>query len=257
MATLNNNSPIGVFDSGLGGLSVLREMVKLMPGEDYIYFGDSINAPYGVRNDEEVKELTINNVTSLLDMGAKAICVACNTATSAAVADLRIIYPDIPLVGIEPALKPAVESKDHPKILVMATPMTIRKEKFARLLSRFEDQAQIIGLPCPGLMEFIEHGILSGNKLESFLKQLLWDYIDADLDGVVLGCTHYPFVKNEIQKTLGGSVPMFDGSFGTARELKRRIELAGLTSTKEKGSVRMLNSDETQIDLANYLFKLP
>lgn len=257
MATVDKNAPIGVFDSGLGGLSVLRELVKLMPGEDFIYLGDSKNAPYGVRNDEEVKELTIKNVSSLLDMGAKAICVACNTATSAAVADLRLIYPDVPLVGIEPALKPAVESKDYPKILVMATPMTIRKEKFHRLLRRFEDQAEIIGLPCPGLMEFIEHGILSGNKLENFLKQLLWDYIDADLDGVVLGCTHYPFVKAEIQKTLGGSVPMFDGSFGTARELKRRIEVAGLSSTKEKGFVKMLNSDETQIDLANYLFNLP
>lgn len=257
MATIDKNSPIGVFDSGLGGLSVLREMVKLMPGEDFIYFGDSKNAPYGVRNDEEVKELTIKNVSSLLDMGAKAICVACNTATSAAVADLRIIYPKVPLVGIEPALKPAVESKNHPKILVMATPMTIRKEKFHRLLSRFEGQAEIIGLPCPGLMEFIEHGILSGNKLENFLKQLLWDYIDADLDGVVLGCTHYPFVKDEIQKILGGNVPMFDGSFGTARELKRRIEVAGLSSTKEKGFVKMLNSDETQIDLANKLLNLP
>lgn len=253
---LKKEAPIGVFDSGLGGITVLKEMIRLMPGEDFIYLGDSANAPYGVRTDKEVRNLTILHITDLLNMGAKAICVACNTATSAAVAELRTIYPEVPLVGIEPALKPAAESKDYPTILVMATPMTIRKDKFQNLLSRFKEQAKIIELPCPGLMEFIEHGILSGEKLENFLKQLLWDYIDADIDGVVLGCTHYPFVKNEIQKVLGGEVMMFDGSFGTARELKRRIELAGLSSGKEKGSIRMLNSDESQIELANKLLTI-
>lgn len=258
------NSPIGVFDSGLGGISVLREMVSILPNEDYIYFGDSINAPYGVKTKSEVNDLTIGHVENLLNMGCKAICIACNTATSAAVANLRRIYPELPLVGIEPAIKPAIESMDNPRVLVMATPMTIREEKFHNLLSRFEDQGEIIKLPCPGLMEFIENGILTGSKLNSFLKQILWDYI-GKVDCAVLGCTHYPFVKKEIQKVLGENVKLFDGSLGTARELKRRIEVAGLlndvtTPPVDEGPdkpptlrITMLNSDPSHIELANKL----
>ena len=260
------NSPIGVFDSGLGGISVLREMISILPQEDYIYFGDSINAPYGVKTKSEVRTLTMDHVEELLHMGCKAICIACNTATSAAVAELRKIYPDLPLVGIEPAIKPAVESMDHPRVLVMATPMTIREEKFHLLLNRFEDRGDIIKLPCPGLMEFIENGILTGPKLSSFLKQILWDYI-GNVDCAVLGCTHYPFVKNEIQKVLGDNVKIFDGSLGTARELKRRIEVVGLLrdssmpadTSPDKSHpprVRMLNSDPTHIELANKLLFL-
>lgn len=254
----HNNSPIGVFDSGLGGISVLKKLVEVMPYEDFIYFGDSKNAPYGVRTTEDVRQLTISHVKDLLDMGCKALCIACNTATSAAVKDLRQIYPSIPLVGIEPAIKPACESKKNPKVLVMATPMTIREEKFQSLLSRFEKDATIYQLPCPGLMEFIESGILSGKKLDSFLKQLLWDYIDSDLDAVVLGCTHYPFVRDEIKKVLGGNTEVFDGSLGTAKELKRRIIEANLskTDTNTLGTVRLLNSDPDHIPLSQKLLNI-
>lgn len=250
----DKNSFIGVFDSGLGGISVLREMVKIMPSEDFLYFGDSANAPYGVRSTEEVRELTISHVDRLLSQGAKAICIACNTATSAAVAKLRLIYPDLPLVGIEPAIKPAAESMDHPKVLVMATPMTIREEKFQNLLSHFEDQAEIFQLPCPGLMEFIESGIFEGPAIESFLSQLLWDYKDIKLDAVVLGCTHYPFVGKQIQKALGGKVQLYDGSLGTARELKRRITVAGVAKdTDTSGSVTITNSDPGHIERGVFL----
>ena len=129
-----DNRPIGVLDSGLGGISVLRELVKLMPGEDFIYYGDSANAPYGTRTPEEVIDLTKKDVEFLLERGAKAIVVACNTATSAGIQILRERYTDIPVIGIEPALKPAVLSKQNPKVLVMATPMTLREEKFHHLM---------------------------------------------------------------------------------------------------------------------------
>ncbi|MBM6837465.1 aspartate/glutamate racemase family protein, partial [Clostridium saudiense] len=122
--------PIGFLDSGLGGISVLREALKIMPNENYIYFGDSKNAPYGTKTKKEIRDLTFNTVEFLLEKGAKGIVVACNTATSAAVAELRLVYPDIPLVGIEPAIKPAVELSKKGNILMMATPMTVKQDKF-------------------------------------------------------------------------------------------------------------------------------
>ena len=129
--------PIAVFDSGVGGISVLRELVKIMPAENYLYFGDSLNAPYGTKTLDEVRELTCEHARRLLfEEGAKGLVVACNTATSAAVRKLREMYPDIPIVGIEPAVKPAVMCKEHPRVLVMATPMTIREEKFRKLMAR-------------------------------------------------------------------------------------------------------------------------
>ena len=152
------NQPIGVFDSGVGGISVLKELYKVMPQENYIYFGDSQNAPYGTRPLEEIRSLTIANVELLLKQEAKGIVVACNTATAAAVRILRGMYPDIPLVGIEPAVKPAALQPGHPRVLVMATPMTIQGEKYNALMMRYEQKADIIGLPCPGLMEFVETG---------------------------------------------------------------------------------------------------
>lgn len=167
------SDPIAVFDSGMGGISVLREMTKLMPNEDFIYYGDSKHAPYGTKTLEEVRTLTIEHITYLIkEKHAKAVAVACNTATSAAVRILRDMYPDLPLVGVEPAIKPAVLATGHAKVVVMATPMTLREEKFHKLESLYDEQADIYPLPCPGLMEFVEQGILSGEKLETFLHNL-------------------------------------------------------------------------------------
>ena len=256
----NRNDPIAVFDSGMGGISVLREMVRLMPEEDFIYFGDSKNAPYGTKSMEEVKSLTLNNIAYLLDRyHAKAIGVACNTATSAAVRTLRQMYPDVPLVGVEPAIKPAVNSGDHPRVLVMATPYTIDGEKFQNLKKIYEESATIYPLPCPGLMEFVERGELYGQDLEDFLHKLMDPYLKKGVDGIVLGCTHYPFVADTIQKIAGNEVTIFDGSFGTARELLRRITAAGLNQEKShKGDVTFLNSsgDPGRIRLSRFLFHL-
>lgn len=237
--------PIGVFDSGLGGISVLRELVKIMPNENYIYFGDSKHAPYGTKTLDEVWELTACTFRYLLQRGVKAVVIACNTATSAAVRRLRQEYPEIPIVGIEPALKPAVLYRKNSRIVVMATPMTLRQEKFRRLMAQYEDQADIIPLPCPGLMEFIEKGILTGPELDGYLEDLFLPLKPEAIDSVVLGCTHYPFIRDEIFQILGGKVALFDGGEGTARELRRRVVSQDLYSKREeKGWMEFENSLE-------------
>ena len=147
------DKPIGVFDSGVGGISVLKEAVKLLPKEDFIYFGDSKNAPYGTKKVEEVIELSFTAVDFLLKHGVKAVVVACNTATSAAIESLRQKYIDIPIIGIEPALKPAVELNKRGKIIIMATPMTLLENKFQSLMKTYEKEIDIETLPCVGLVE--------------------------------------------------------------------------------------------------------
>lgn len=249
--------PIGVFDSGVGGISVLRELVALMPNENYIFFGDSANAPYGTKTLEQVVELVRNDAKLLYAQGVKALVVACNTATSAGIQILRDQYTDIPVIGIEPALKPAVLSSEHPTVLVMATPMTLREEKFHRLMQRFEDKADVVPLPCPGLMEFVERGELESENLEQYLRNLFAPY--EKVDAVVLGCTHYPFVRGMIQKVLGEGAVLFDGGAGTARETKRQLADRGLLNTsEEQGKVVFENSAKEELllrlceDLLNY-----
>lgn len=242
--------PIGVFDSGVGGISVLRELIRIMPNEDYIYLGDSKNAPYGTKSLEQVRKLSFHNARTLLGQGAKGLVVACNTATSAAVRLMRGMYPKLPIVGIEPALKPAALQKGHPHVLVMATPMTVQQEKFRQLMARYKDQAQIYPLPCPGLMEFVEAGDLESGRLYDFLRELLAPYLTKQLDSVVLGCTHYPFAKKAIQQIVGESVTIFDGGAGTAREMRRRLAAAGLLNPSETaGTVIFENSLATEEEL--------
>lgn len=237
------HKPIAVFDSGVGGISVLREMVKIMPNENYLYFGDSKNAPYGTKSTEEVRRLTINKVEEFMAYPVKACAIACNSATSAAVRCLRGKYPYLPLVGIEPALKPASLYKRHPRVLVLATPMTIKEEKFKNLLARYEDKATIYALPCPGLMEYVEDGKYNTPEVSNFIEEILKPYRGGLIDAVVLGCTHYPFVKDKISHILGPGVRVFDGGEGTAREMRRRIEEVGLlTDRSEKGEVVFHNS---------------
>ncbi len=238
-----NERPIGVFDSGVGGISVLREMVALMPNENFIYFGDSLNAPYGTKSVTDVQDLTIKNAEMLLEMGAKAIVIACNTATSVGAEILRKKYPDIPIVGVEPALKPAVLHQENSKILVMATDITIREQKFRELLNKYSPKGEIYLLPCPGLMDWVEKGILEGKEVENFVDNLLMPYKNR-VDSIVLGCTHYPFLKNVIKKVMGEKVKLFDGGEGTARELLRRLKCMNIQNTGQNmGNIKLLNSN--------------
>lgn len=227
-------APIAVVDSGVGGISVLIELLRIMPGENYIYFGDSANAPYGTKTHAEVLDIMLENTEKLLALGAKAIVVACNTATGAAVREMRSRYPDVPIVGIEPAIKPALKVCVHPAVLVMATPLTLSEEKFRLLKERFESDGEIIPLPCPGLMEIIESGETSGERVDAYLERLFVDIDKESIDAVVLGCTHYPFIKDAVQKYFGDKVVVLDGGNGTAREARRRIIEAGLENPGDK-----------------------
>lgn len=246
--------PIGFLDSGVGGLSVMKEAIKIMPNENYIYFGDSNNAPYGIKKVEEVRRLTFNAVEFLLNKGVKGIVVACNTATSAAVADLRKMYPDLPLVGIEPAVKPAVKLNRQGTILIMATPMTLSEVKFNNLLNRYREPSDITPVPCAGLMEFIEAGVLNGRELEIYLNEKLNGY--DNISSIVLGCTHYPFVKELISKVVGEDIPIIDGGMGTSKEIKRRLDAKGLLSDRqEKGTIEIYNSKDDR-ELINLSWRL-
>ena len=246
--------PIAVFDSGVGGISVLREMVRLMPEENFYFFGDSIHAPYGTKSVEEVQRLTVDNIAYMAKKGIKAVVVACNTATSAAIKRLRELYTDIPVVGIEPALKPAAMEKQGGRVLVLATPMTVQANKFHDLMVRYEDQATVVPVGCPGLMEFVENGILDGSQLKTYLKDLLEPYLQEPADAVVLGCTHYPFVKETIAYVIGPGPHIIDGSEGTARELLRRLtEMKLLTSRKTRGEVLFEESVPEKIELCKRL----
>ena len=238
----SREDPIAVFDSGVGGISVLKELIALMPGENYLYFGDSANAPYGKKTTQEVRELTLQRATMLFDRGAKALVVACNTATSAAIDLLRETFPDKLVLGIEPALKPAITQFPIGQIGIMATEVTLREEKLQRLIDRF-DTATVHRISAPGLVERIESGKADTQETEDFLRQVLAPYV-GKLDALVLGCTHYPFVKDTIARILGESTVLFDGGAGTARQTQRLLEQEGLLNEGD-GSLTMENSTGT------------
>lgn len=244
---MDPHAPIAVFDSGMGGISVLRELVRCMPNEDFLFFGDSRHAPYGIRPVQEVRELTMGAAEQLTARGAKALVVACNTATSAAIADLRARWPELPVVGLEPALKPAVLSCPGGRVLVMATPLTLREEKFAALMDRCRGQASILSQPAPELVEFVERGALDSAELADYLDALLAPYREEPVDGVVLGCTHFPFARAQIARALGYPVRFFDGGSGAARETRRLLERAGTRCTKQRtGTVVLENSENSE-----------
>ena len=246
--------PIAVFDSGVGGISVLRELMALMPEENYLYFGDSANAPYGTRTTQEVKLLTMNAAAMLYERGIKCLVVACNTATAAAIADLREEYPDIVIIGIEPALKMATDRFPRGHVGIMATQVTLREEKLEHLVGRFPD-VTVERIPAPGLVELVEQGKADAPETEALLREILEPYA-GQLDAIVLGCTHYPFVKDTVQKILGSGVKVLDGGEGTARHTKHLLRERGWLNSG-KGSLKMENSSGRKelLDLAMELLK--
>lgn len=217
-----SNLPIGVFDSGMGGISVLADLVHVLPDEKYIYFGDSGNAPYGVRSKNEIKELSFNVVDHLLKFNIKALVVACNTATSVAIEELRDKL-SIPVIGMEPALKPAIELNKPGKIVVMATPVTLREKKFNNLIDKFKNTTNVIKMPCPGLVEIIEKDGDNDLEIENYIKKVFSPYNPAEISSVVLGCTHYVFIKNIITNTIGHNISIIDGNLGTAKHVKHLL----------------------------------
>ncbi|MCI6605060.1 MAG: glutamate racemase [Clostridiales bacterium] len=252
--------PVLFFDSGVGGISILRRSVRLLPCEDYLYFGDSLHAPYGVRSLGEVRELCLNALEPLIARGVKALVVACNTATSAAIGALRERYPDLIVIGTEPAIKPAVERHEGGRILVMATPMTLKEEKFLALQAQYQPRAEIIPLPCPGLMEFVEQGVTSGGAVEGYLLDKLEPYRNVPVSAIVLGCTHYPFLTGAIRRIVGRHVEIIDGADGVAQQLRSRLAAENLLSARtEPGRVAFENSlDQPEIlELCRTLLNAP
>lgn len=231
---------IAVFDSGVGGISVLRHLRQVLPSEKFLYYGDSANAPYGTRSREEIQALALNVAEKLVKRNIKALVVACNTATAAAIEVLRKAYPELIVVGMEPALKPAADRFPGGTVGVLATPVTLREEKFKQLVNHYGGHCQVISLPAPGLVELVEQGKGNGEEAKALLKDLLAPWI-GKLDALVLGCTHYPFAARAIRQVAGEDVALFDGGEGAARETKRRLEAADLLSQGE-GQILMENS---------------
>ncbi len=240
---IDKQLPIAVIDSGIGGATVLRELVRVMPNENYIYFGDSANAPYGTKPVEEVQRLTFATADILFERGIKAMVIACNTATAAAAAQLRQEHPEIPIIGIEPAIKPAALAKEHPTVIVMATPLTLKQEKFMTLLHQYTDKAHIIPLPCPGLAELIEGGDFSGERVHEYLKKIFEPFNRDKIDSIVLGCTHYPLITKAILEEFGRNVEIFYGGLGTAKQTQRRIiERGTVNDSEQTGRLEIINS---------------
>lgn len=223
--------PIGVFDSGIGGISTLREMIRELPEERFIYFGDTANAPYGTKRTSEVISCVRGVVNRLLERNIKALVIACNTATGAAAATLRKEL-SIPVVGMEPALKPASLMRKNGSVLVLATPLTLRQEKFENLMKQYGEGA--VKVPCPGLMELVEAD--DGEGALKYLQELFTRYPPEKVDAVVLGCTHYVFLKDMIRDLLPERIAITDGNAGTARQLRRVLEREGLLNGEGPGA---------------------
>ena len=254
---MTSTAPIGVFDSGLGGISVVRQIVQDMPHERVLYFGDSANAPYGTKTPQEVRRLSFDIMERLMSQGVKAVVIACNTATSAAVNALRDHY-DIPIIGMEPALKVACDRGDTAAgdgtaparhmpqhVIVAATPLTLREHKFAALMDRFKANNMISPQPCPDLVEIVESGRLCDHDLVMRTLHRYFDGYDLpSIDSVVLGCTHFVFYRDYVRELLPSTTAIIDGNRGTVRHLGMVLESLGkLAPEGMDGGVEIANSD--------------
>ncbi len=254
----NKSLAIGIFDSGMGGVSVLADIIKLMPNEKYIYYGDSGNAPYGTKTPEKVRELSIDICDFFIKKGVKAIVVACNTATSAAINELRKRY-NIPIIGMEPALKPAIELGLDGKIAVMATDMTLKEKKFSKLMDKYGQERDIVKLPCPKLVELIESGVMEGEAALEGIRGCFNGINIEEISSIVLGCTHYVFLRDNIKDFVGERVCIIDGNKGTARHLKNVLKDKNLLNDTEENEILLdiYNSKEDRqiIELSKKLLE--
>ena len=238
-----DNRPIGVMDSGMGGLSVVRTLRKYLPDERLIFWGDNKNAPYGIHTADEIRRMTWDIVDRILEQDVKAIVIACNTATSAAAADLRAKL-DIPVLGLEPALKPAVEFAGDGLVAVLATGATLSLEKYRKLLERFGRNT--VSIPCPELVEFVEAGDTGSDAVVDYISQKLAPYKE-NLKALVLGCTHFVWLRDAAGKAAPG-VEIFDGNEGVTRYLRVRLEREdALSAIKQGGCELHTTSDDPEM----------
>jgi glutamate racemase len=213
--------PVGVFDSGVGGLSILAEIHRQLPGESILYLADQEWAPYGERTLEAVRARSFTVADHLLGRGAKGIVVACNTASAAALHELRAAFPMVPFVGMEPAVKPAAEQSDRKVVGVLATRATFQGELYASVVDRHANGVRVVERPGSGLVELIEAGHIDGPEVDALLRTHLAPMLEAGIDTLVLGCTHYPFLGPAIRRILGEQVGLIDPAPAVARQLGR------------------------------------
>ena len=243
----SSNHPIGVFDSGVGGLSVLRSIRELMPEEPVLYFGDQGHVPYGPRSLEQIQSFSEGITQFLLDHESKLIVVACNTASAAALTYLRGRFPAVSFVGMEPAVKPAAESTKTGRVGVLATPATFQGALYASVVERFGTGVELFQHTCPGLVAQIEKGELESDITRGILEDALHPMMEKNIDTVVLGCTHYPFVIPLIERIAGKNVRVIDPAPSVAKQAKRLLEAAGTRSTQqERASIRFFTSGDVE-----------
>ena len=237
------NRPIGVLDSGMGGLTVLRPAARALPRERFIYYGDNRNAPYGILPEGDILRHTLAAADALMAEGIKLLLIACNTATSVAAEALRARLP-IPVVAMEPALKPASQIAGSGQILVLATPATLALPRFQESMTRYGQRATAV--PLRGLVEVIENGETSGARVESILRDALLPALGAPTDAIVLGCTHYPFVRPVIEALAPGT-PILDGTAGTLRQMERLLREGDLLRSEGNGGVLFRSSEPAAV----------
>ncbi len=237
--------PIGAFDSGVGGLSVLRAIQAQLPQEDILYVADQAHVPYGPRGLDEVRRLSEGIVEFLMDQGVKLIVIPCNTASAAALHALRARYPGFPFVGMEPAVKPAAEYTTSGVVGVLATPTTFEGELYASVVERFGGGVTLLQDACPGLVAEIEAGRANGPEAERILRQALEPMLARGLDSVVLGCTHYPFSFELIRRIVGEGVRLIDPAPAIARRVAALLDAAGLRNPGPAGATRYLTSGDS------------
>ena len=238
---------IGLFDSGVGGLTIWREVVRVLPHHDLVYFADQAHCPFGSRSPEEIRLLSQRATELLLTHGTQLIVVACNTASAAALDHLRSTFPQIPIVGMEPAIKPAIAESRTRKIGVLATPGTFSGALFARTSARFSDDATIIPQTVKGLVEKIERGEIGSAETEQLLRRSIEPLIEAGVDEIVLGCTHYPFVAPLIRQIVGDHIALVDPSAAVAAQVARVVDARGWrTDSHHSARYRFLTSGDPQ-----------
>ena len=244
--TQEQNAPIGVFDSGVGGLSVAAHILNAMPSEKLVYIADSAYLPYGEKTTAEIKARSLLLTSYLVSRKIKTLVIACNTATAAAIECLRNCY-NFPIIGMEPAIKPAVSLTRNGIIGVLATTGTLNSEKFYRLQLTYGQNAEIITQACPGLVELIEAGRLNDTETEELASNYLGNLLAAGADTIVLGCTHFPFLLPLFRRLAGPDIQIVDTGIPVSRQVKRQLEARSLcTTSKKQGGLEILTTGEVE-----------